>query len=130
MVFRPNFQRQLSNAFDTYLAIQQLIQAQVSAILKHDEDRWRLRNACPPCTYVLEDEEPLEFSMLIAIDGNESLKCMTHTTVLDDSRVRNTEQQDKCSIISDMYLPSEKVDCFKYEVKRHWPNNVSIIFFF
>lgn len=35
---------------------------------------WRLRNACAACCYRLVQEPKLKFSMLVAIDGNNSLK--------------------------------------------------------
>ena len=87
---------------------------------------WQLRHACPACTYVLEDEPPLEFSMLIAMDGNESLKCMDQAA----TTFTNTEQKDFRVIPSDMYLPADKVNIFKYEVKsRHTMLSMVTIYF-
>ncbi|KAJ7017031.1 hypothetical protein C8F04DRAFT_1201162 [Mycena alexandri] len=37
-------------------------------------ERWRQENACPACTYKLEGEPDLIFSMLWTMDGNESLR--------------------------------------------------------
>jgi hypothetical protein len=35
---------------------------------------WRLRHACPACTYKLKNENSLLFSLLFTMDGNDSLK--------------------------------------------------------
>ena len=43
-------------------------------VLLRDTLDWRLQNACPACTYKLEDKEKLKFSMLYTINGNNSLK--------------------------------------------------------
>ncbi|KAG6839470.1 hypothetical protein C0991_002282 [Blastosporella zonata] len=37
---------------------------------------WRLKHACPACTYKLEGKEQLVFDMLVTMDGNDSLKCI------------------------------------------------------
>lgn len=43
-------------------------------MLERDLPNWRLRNACPACTYKLEDKPTLTFDMLVTMDGNDSLK--------------------------------------------------------
>jgi hypothetical protein len=64
--------------------------------------------------------------MLIAMDGNESLKRMGQATTTST----NTEQMDFRDIPSDMYLPADKVDIFKYEVKsRHTMLSMVTIYF-
>ena len=42
--------------------------------IRRDIVDWRLKNACPACTYVLQDEKKLRFSLLYTMDGNDSLK--------------------------------------------------------
>lgn len=42
--------------------------------LRRDSKDWRLCHVCPSCTYKLESEEKLKFSMLYTMDGNDSLK--------------------------------------------------------
>ncbi|KAJ7922061.1 hypothetical protein B0H13DRAFT_1866128 [Mycena leptocephala] len=42
--------------------------------LGRDRPDWQLKNCCPACTYKLEGEEKLIFSMLLAMEGNDSLK--------------------------------------------------------
>jgi len=46
---------------------------------------WHLKNACPTCTYILQGEPELRFSLLYMMDGNDSLK----------RAVRQVEDADK-----------------------------------
>jgi hypothetical protein len=50
------------------------IDARVNRALHHDTPDWRMLNSCPACEYKLEEEPPLVFSKLIALDGNNSLR--------------------------------------------------------
>jgi hypothetical protein len=38
------------------------------------DSSWRLKHACPACTYKLKGEDLLIFDMLTTMDGNDSLK--------------------------------------------------------
>ncbi|KAI0686720.1 hypothetical protein BC835DRAFT_1408502 [Cytidiella melzeri] len=66
---------------------------QVLGTLGWADPDWRVNNACRACCYKLEEEPPLRFSWLYAMDGNNSLKqmatvadrCAADTRVLDDS---------------------------------------------
>ena len=71
----------------------------------------RLRRSCPPCFYQLHDEPELEFSCLVSIDGNNSLKRLGTSVRGVDDRV-NTR-----SITSDRWVSMEDVDRFKDEVQ-------------
>ncbi|KAJ7603084.1 hypothetical protein B0H17DRAFT_1154820 [Mycena rosella] len=62
-----------SICYDLYLDVRWHIEHKVLALLGCDQS-WRLKNACPACTYELEGEEELIVSMLITMDGNESLR--------------------------------------------------------
>ncbi|KAG1861097.1 hypothetical protein DFJ58DRAFT_839741 [Suillus subalutaceus] len=44
-----------------------------TAIHRNSPD-WHLRNACPCCTYELQNEPTMTFRLLYATDGNDSLK--------------------------------------------------------
>jgi hypothetical protein len=48
--------------------------ALVAESLQHNSPNWRLKHACPTCTYELEDEEELTFRLLYAMDSNDLLK--------------------------------------------------------
>jgi hypothetical protein len=123
-VLRNNF----SVAFNTYIDILASVEKRVNVVLGRDAPDWRLKNACPPCMYILEDEPPSEFSMLAAIDGNNSLKRIERGTRDKDPTGKtivtaSTELPDSCTLRldSDMYLSEAEVDRFKDEVKHRLP---------
>jgi hypothetical protein len=90
------------------------VDARVSAALQRNAPDWRLLNACPCCTYVLEDEPALPFSMMVEMDGNNSLKRMKGGNCLDSRGPR-----------SDYWISQAEVDTFKDEVKSR---TVSVYF--
>ncbi|KZP04358.1 hypothetical protein FIBSPDRAFT_1054731 [Athelia psychrophila] len=66
--------RQFSIAYDLYLAIRANAQSRVSKALDRKDPDWCIRHVCPPCMNKLQDELEMKFSMLWAMDGNDSLK--------------------------------------------------------
>ena len=78
IAYRPNLSVRFSNTFDVYLSILNTVDTRVRAVLKEDTPNWRMLNVCPPCLYVLEGEEELEFSIMTSVDGNQSLKLIDH----------------------------------------------------
>jgi hypothetical protein len=66
--------QQFSICFDLYLKTLTNVDKRVVVELKRDAPDWRLKNCCLACTYKLEGEMKLIFSMLTAMDGNDSLK--------------------------------------------------------
>ncbi|OSD02720.1 hypothetical protein PYCCODRAFT_1444831 [Trametes coccinea BRFM310] len=74
--YRPLYWKAIADAFDVYLTICHSTSDRVMKALGRDGPDWRPRNACPACTYKLEDEEPEMFTRLICMDGNNSLKRM------------------------------------------------------
>ncbi|OSD08236.1 hypothetical protein PYCCODRAFT_1441222 [Trametes coccinea BRFM310] len=99
--------RQFSAAFDAYLAILRRVNARCEVALRRNEEHWRMRNSCPPCTLQLQDEPPMKPERLFAMDGNNSAK-----------RVATAGREDPRSFKSDYFLPRHVVDRFKDEVKR------------
>lgn len=83
-----------------------------------------MKNACPACTYKLKDEPLMRFSMLIAMDGNDSLKRVISAKVSisnDDegemSRSRLCREWKDSRSVGDEYLiPREEVD--KWEINQ------------
>ncbi|PPQ92048.1 LOW QUALITY PROTEIN: hypothetical protein CVT25_005116 [Psilocybe cyanescens] len=69
----PYLADQLSNMYDCYLQIIRAVKKLVGGELKRG-DTWDTQNVCPPCLYEVEDEVPLKFRLLAAMDGNNSLK--------------------------------------------------------
>ncbi|KAG6883489.1 hypothetical protein C0992_008628, partial [Termitomyces sp. T32_za158] len=101
----------LSNAFDVYLHILRIVDKRVAKELGHDEENWRVLNACPPCTYVLINEPPLQFSRMIVFDGNNSLKRVGPKGTMHVGDTRTYED-------SDYYLSTQFVDQYADEVKK------------
>ncbi|KAF8131317.1 hypothetical protein K438DRAFT_2132070 [Mycena galopus ATCC 62051] len=72
--FKPYSTQQFTTCFDLYLGILEEVDNRVNKALQRDSKDWRLKNCCPACTYKLEGEGQLYFSMLATCDGNNSLK--------------------------------------------------------
>ncbi|KAI9063698.1 hypothetical protein FKP32DRAFT_1676382 [Trametes sanguinea] len=107
--YRPLYRTAIADAFDVYLTIQRSITSRIMKTLGRDEPDWRARNACPACSYVLNDEKPPHFSRLICMDGNNSLKRLATTGKRSTGDTRTFE--------SDYFLPRDFVDRYAHEVK-------------
>ncbi|KAF7970980.1 hypothetical protein HWV62_22471 [Athelia sp. TMB] len=101
---------QLNIAFDAYLDILRRVEQMVNVVLKRDTPHWRVRNACPPCHYELEDEVPLIPRAWYGHDGNFSLKRAADSGTVDGRQFH-----------SSYLLSRADVDVFKDEVKRRGP---------
>jgi hypothetical protein len=80
------------------------------------EGDWDSRNHCPPCMYELTEEPPMKFSMLAAMDGNNSLKLVDNTF-----RSGSSHMDDRTST-SSRWLEPKDVDRFKDEVVNSHQN--------
>lgn len=116
--FKPYRAQQFSISYDLYLAVLKRVKLRVNKRLGRDGPNWRRENCCPACMNKLEGEEPLEFSMLVTMDGNDSLKRVLRNEGKDfddegkplpsvskerfDPRVRDAG--------GDYFLPREKVN--------------------
>ncbi|KAG1724205.1 uncharacterized protein EDB91DRAFT_1239991 [Suillus paluster] len=84
--------RQLTIAFNLYLQVHSSVDALVAEVLNCNTPNWRLKHACPSCTYTLADEEQLTFKLLNAMDGNDSLKRILRRTLgVDDEDTQSSE---------------------------------------
>jgi hypothetical protein len=83
--FKSYLLRQFSIAFDLYLSIRTAVDRLVQVSLDRDAADYRIKHLCPSCTYVLEDEEKLKFSMLYTVDGNDSLKRILRREAVPES---------------------------------------------
>ena len=110
--------QQFSNCYDLYLEIQRNVRQRVDTALQRGPT-WRMKNACPTCTYKLKDEPQMRFSMLITMDGNDSLKRVTlaKTVVSEDNDTGETLQRrvprewmDLRDVGSDYFIPRDEVD--------------------
>lgn len=94
------------------------------ALGRQDVD-WRIRHTCPACTYRVRDEVRLIFSMLWAMDGNDSLKRILRRMVDPETGERDgpsREHTDSRKVPGDMYISRDEVNKwareFMEEVKR------------
>ncbi|KAI0689796.1 hypothetical protein BC835DRAFT_1437947 [Cytidiella melzeri] len=110
MPYRQHLQEVLRDTFELYLCIIWHVYKLVHAALGWDGPDWRPKNACRACCYVLDDEPPLTFSRLYAMDGNNSLKQMATTT---DHTAADTRVLDD----STYFLSRQFVDQFAKEVQ-------------
>ncbi|KAI5994652.1 hypothetical protein EDD15DRAFT_2165753 [Pisolithus albus] len=79
--YRPYLARLFSIALDVYLQMRLVVNDLVLKALRRDTPDWRLKNACPACTYTLEDEPNLRFKLMFAMDGNDSLKHISRAAI-------------------------------------------------
>ncbi|KAG1724147.1 uncharacterized protein EDB91DRAFT_1239995 [Suillus paluster] len=111
----PYLNSQFSDAYDTYLEILYHVDHRLNEAL-HCNRNWRLLNACPCCTYKLEDEPPLALEWLVCIDDNNSLKRWVSSTY------GLTAREDSRKPRSDYWVNWTTVDEFKDEVRRSAPS--------
>ncbi|KAG2124204.1 hypothetical protein DEU56DRAFT_923609 [Suillus clintonianus] len=104
--FHRHLSRQFSIAFDLYLQVRRSVAAMVAESL-------RRKHACPACTYKLTDEPELTFSLLYAMDGNDSLKRVLRRSLdTDESLGTSSELPTGQQLASDRYLSRTFVDQF------------------
>ncbi|KAK0441211.1 uncharacterized protein EV420DRAFT_1769035 [Desarmillaria tabescens] len=78
-----SLKEQFSICYDVFIAILENVERQVLRELGRSHPDWQLKNCCAACTFELEGEEQLEFSMFGAMDGNDSLKRIPRSKVVD-----------------------------------------------
>ncbi|KAH7914663.1 hypothetical protein BJ138DRAFT_999608 [Hygrophoropsis aurantiaca] len=114
--FHRYLSRQFSIAYDVYLQILNAVDALVAEAIQRNSKDWRLKHACPACTYTLEGEGSLTFSMLYAMDGNDSLKRILRRLVVDDDTDDigpSSELATSQCISGDRYLSRDYVNQFE-----------------
>ncbi|KAG1889612.1 uncharacterized protein F5891DRAFT_1131821 [Suillus fuscotomentosus] len=109
--FHRHLSRQFSIAFDLYLQIRRSVAALVAESLQRNSPDWRLKHACPTCTYELTDEEALTFRLLYSMDVLR--RSLDHDT--DDSLAPSSEVPTSQQFTSDRYLPRAFVDRYSRE---------------
>lgn len=114
--FYPYLSRQFSIALDVYLQILANVDSLVHQAISRSDPIWRLKHACPACTYTLKGEVPLKFSLLYTMDGNDSLKRVLKKLDSDDDNddapPRSAELPSTQVVRGDRYLSREYVDQF------------------
>ncbi|KAL0572550.1 hypothetical protein V5O48_009407 [Marasmius crinis-equi] len=103
---KAHLEDQLRTAYDAYLEILRRVDSRVNMKLRRDTEL-----ICPPCLYITQGEPGLYPRMLIAIDGNNSLK------LVDSDHRRGQSRIDRRWLSDFRWLTEERVDEFKDEVK-------------
>ncbi|KAG2136207.1 hypothetical protein BD769DRAFT_1626952 [Suillus cothurnatus] len=111
--FHRHLSCQFSIGFDLYLQIRRCVAAMVAESLRCDSPDFRLKHTCPACTYTLTDEPKLTFSLLYAMDGNDSLKRVLRRSLdTDDCLGTSSELPTGQQLESNRYLSHTFVDQF------------------
>ncbi|KAK7017068.1 hypothetical protein VNI00_018708 [Paramarasmius palmivorus] len=112
MAREAHLENQLRTAYDEYLAILREVDSlSLSALGRLSEQAQTIR-LCPPCTYKVKDETPLVPSILLSMDGNNSLK-----QVDPQYRAGQTREDDR-ELPDYRWLEEDTVDQFKDEVRK------------
>ncbi|KAL0572264.1 hypothetical protein V5O48_009690 [Marasmius crinis-equi] len=102
---------QLRTAYDAYLAIMRTVQDRINAATRlQASDQDYFSNVCPPCGWRLDEDLQLVPSMLVAIDGNASLK------LIDPVHRTGSTRQDDRDLPHPRWMEDCRVDEFKDEV--------------
>ena len=109
--YAPYLSTQFLAAYDMYLDICRQVGHQIKTALGFNTAISHLKQACPCCFNKQEDEPELEFSCLVSMDGNNSLKHLGTTIHQTNDCI------DSCTITSNCWLTNEEVNRFKDEVK-------------
>lgn len=127
ITFQPYLSQQFSISYDLYLAVRESVANHVRRELGRDGAYWRIQHTCPACTYKLKGEADLIFSMLLTMDGNDSLKRIlrrepapepTGQEKEGDEPATGASRESKDSRVAggDYYLTREQVDKWAKEV--------------
>ncbi|KAI6120039.1 hypothetical protein EDD16DRAFT_1692465 [Pisolithus croceorrhizus] len=113
VLFHNHCSQQFSITLDIYLQVLAFVSNLVHCVLQHDQPDWWLKHSCPPCTYRLQDEPAMCFSMLFTQDGNDSLKQVA-TRILDGDvdHVATSLPTSEHTFHHEQYLTHEFVDKF------------------
>jgi hypothetical protein len=105
-----------------YLETLSTVDRRVDKELGRDAPDWRLKNACPGCTYHLDGEQKLIFSMLTTMDGNNSLKRILRKDRTFDEEGNATRGKSQCpdprttDSGGSYFLTRDKVDLWAKEM--------------
>ena len=97
-------------AFDIYLEICRQVDKKLNEHLEYNTPHAQLIRQCLPCFFKLQGEPDLEFSVMVTMDGNNSLKR------IGPSIRAHEDLFDSRSIDSDRWVSVEDVDRFKDEI--------------
>ncbi|KAJ3502742.1 hypothetical protein NLJ89_g8746 [Agrocybe chaxingu] len=119
--FKTHMSRRFSIAYDLYLELHRGVDSHLNASLGRDTPDYRLRHVCPCCTYALVGEPKLQFNMLYAMDGNDSLKRIIRREAPPEGHesgglvMPSSEAADSREVGKGWYLTREEVDKWSKE---------------
>lgn len=90
-----------SKAFDIYLSINRSISSRLDAALGRSHADYRMQRSCAACTYTVEGEPQLPHSILLAADGNMSLR-----------RFEKVGTADTSIFDSDYFISRDSIEAF------------------
>ncbi|KZP19677.1 hypothetical protein FIBSPDRAFT_743368 [Athelia psychrophila] len=108
--------RQFSIAYDLYLEIRTNIHSRINKALNREDPNWNIRHVCPACMNKVQGEPEMRFSMLWAMDGNDSLKRFERRAAPDEDGSllgQSVESFDSRAVPGNMYISREDVDRHK-----------------
>lgn len=111
--FRPYLMIQLRQAYDAYLEVKRRVRKKVMEVLGRDSPDWRITHACVPCQFRLREDAELQIRMMLAKDGNDSLK-------RDERREEAADEteEDRCKERSDPRVGGSDYFLSEAEVNR------------
>ncbi|KAJ3899548.1 hypothetical protein F5879DRAFT_1012287 [Lentinula edodes] len=116
--FKPYLMQQFSSTYDVYVEL-------VAQTLGRDSLTWQILHTCLCCQNELQEDDPLEIRMMVAMDGNDSLKCVKRCkdaandslAEVADSGV--VERVDPQLAGGDYFLSRKSVDDWAEENRRN-----------
>ncbi|KAJ3784218.1 hypothetical protein GGU10DRAFT_271867 [Lentinula aff. detonsa] len=121
--FKNNLSVQFSSAYDLYCRLKQLTRSKVLEALGRTTPNWRMLNSCPSCQYEVKDEPTLPIRMLLAIDGNNSLKrFQRRERSLEGQELGpEKEREDHRTGGGDYFLSPEQANLWEESQWHRWP---------
>ncbi|KAJ3730304.1 hypothetical protein C8R42DRAFT_536808, partial [Lentinula raphanica] len=123
--YKNNLSVQFSAAYDLYSRLRLEVRNQVLSALGRATPNWRMLNSCPCCQYEVQGEPDLPIRMMIAIDGNNSLKRFQRREApLEDGQALGAVKEGLDNRIGggDYFLQPDQVDRWdEPHWKKHWP---------
>jgi hypothetical protein len=97
------------------------VDQRIKEALGRQSSDWHIRHSCPACTYKLQGEKQLLFSMLWAMDGNDSLKrilCRMANPDTGEQDGPSRERADSRVVSGDLYLSQDQVNKWARELAK------------
>ncbi|KAJ3724216.1 hypothetical protein DFJ43DRAFT_1003285 [Lentinula guzmanii] len=121
---KNNLSVQYSSAYDLYIRLVEAVRSKVLDALNRTTPHWRMLNNCPCCQYEVVGEPELPIRMLIAIDGNNSLKrFQRRESPLGDGQELGVEKERPDDRVGggDYFLQEEQVNLWDESQWFKWP---------